>query len=212
MNRFRLLAFAAMLALPLAACDEGTGAVDIVEGSITGTVTIEGGAASGVSVALSDGATTTTDGSGSYTFLALVAGSYTVTISGIPSDATFASLAKGATIANAGQVATVNFDGTFIRTSSIVGAVVASRPSGAAAPALDDDSGPARVPGGIGAVEVNLSGDNGSGNTTTDTGGQWNFTGLRAGTYTVSINADANLYNFPTTSTTVTVARAQRKS
>ena len=63
----------------------------------------------------------------------------------------------------------------------------------------------ARVPGGIGAVEVNLSGDNGSGNTTTDTGGQWNFTGLRAGTYTVSINADANLYNFPTTSTTVTV-------
>ena len=58
MKRFKYMALAALVAF--AACDEGTDAVvDVpVTGDIAGVVTIEGAAVSGVTVALSSGATT----------------------------------------------------------------------------------------------------------------------------------------------------------
>ena len=126
MKRFKYLALAALVAF--GACDEGDdgGVAPSVTGTISGVVTVEGTAASGVTVTLSSGSTATTDGSGSYSFAGVPAGAYTVSISGGPSDATFSSTAKPATISSAGQVVTVNFDGQFIRTSGIFGAVRAA--------------------------------------------------------------------------------------
>lgn len=182
----RFLAVATVAAFALAACDEGT-STDTVEGTISGNVTIEGSGASGVTVSLSSGASTTTDASGNYVFSNVPSGSYVVQISGFPSDATFSTTAQTAVIASAGQVVSVNFSGSFVRTSGVVGGVSVA---------------------GVGPLEgvtVSLSGD-GSASTTTDAAGQYAFTGLRAGSYTVSISGfDASLYTFPSTSQSATV-------
>jgi protocatechuate 3,4-dioxygenase beta subunit len=189
MNRFKYLAMAALVAF--AACDEGEETVITppVTGSITGVVTIDGTGASGVTVSLSSGATATTDGAGSYSFSAVEAGAYTVTISGFASDATFSSTAQAATITTAGQVVNVNFSGAYVRTSAILGNVSA---------------------GGAGLANVNVS--IGAQSTTTDANGQYSFSGLRAGDYTVTISGfDASLYLFASTSQTVTVGAGDSK-
>jgi len=191
MKRFKYLTLAALVAF--AACDEGDDDVVAppVTGTISGVVTIEGTAASGVSVALSSGQTATTDASGSYSFTGVSAGAYTVSISGLPSDATFSSTSKAATISSAGQVVTVNFDGSFVRTSAILGSVAAG------GSALE-------------GVTVSIGGGN---TTTTDSNGQYAFTGLRAGEYTVSISGfDANQFTFPSTSQTTTLGVGESKS
>ena len=180
MKSLRFLTFALIGALAIAACDEGEDTTaTAVEGTIRGAVTIEGSGASGVTVTLSSGASTTTDGSGNYTFSNVPAGSYVVQISGTPADATFASTAGTAVIATAGQVVTVDFSGSFVRTSAIVGGVAVE---------------------GVGPLEnvsVTLSGD-ASASTSTDAAGQYSFTGLRAGSYTVTISGfDAVQYTFP---------------
>ncbi|MDE0357037.1 MAG: hypothetical protein OXN92_04755, partial [Gammaproteobacteria bacterium] len=95
MNRFTKYGLAVLLAVTFTACDEGT--PPPVEppppptpvGTISGTVTIEGTAASGITATLSSGATTTTGSGGSFAFAGVEAGTYTVTISGFPEDATF---------------------------------------------------------------------------------------------------------------------------
>ncbi len=182
----RFLAVATVAAFALSACDEGDGGTP-VEGTISGNVTIEGTGASGVTVSLSSGASTATDASGNYVFSNVAAGSYVVQISGFPADASFASTAQTAVIGTAGQVVSVNFSGSFVRTSSIVGNVAVA------------------AIGPLDGVTVTLSGD-GSASTTTDAAGQYAFTGLRAGTYTVAISGfDAALYQFPSTSQSATV-------
>jgi len=95
-------------------------------GTISGTVTIEGTAASGITATLSSGATTTTGSGGSFAFSGVEAGTYTVTISGFPEDATFAQVTQSATIATDGQNVQLNFAGEYIRSSSVVGNVVAA--------------------------------------------------------------------------------------
>ena len=111
MKSLRLLAFAVLGATLIAACDEGDSTTaTAVEGTVRGTVTIEGSGASGITVTLSSGASVTTDGSGNYTFNNVPAGTYVVEITGAPADATFASTAKAAVVATAGQVVTVDFD------------------------------------------------------------------------------------------------------
>jgi hypothetical protein len=189
MKRFKVLSLAALVAF--AACDEGTAPIVAppVTGTITGVVTIEGAARSGVSVTLSSGAAATTDASGAYSFAGVNAGTYTITISGFPTDATFSTTTKGATITTAGQVATVNFDGAFVRTSAILGSVSAGG-------------------SGLAGVRVALTGATTAGaNVNTDANGQYAFSGLRAGTYTVTISGfDAGQFTFSTVSSTVTVA------
>ena len=113
MKRFKYLTLAALVAV--AACDEGVDpVVTPVTGTVTGVVTIEAVAAVGVTVTLSNGSVTTTDGAGLFTFTGVPTGSYTVTISGFASDATFTATFKAAAIASSGEVATANFDG-FVR-------------------------------------------------------------------------------------------------
>ncbi|HSM60532.1 MAG TPA: carboxypeptidase regulatory-like domain-containing protein, partial [Longimicrobiales bacterium] len=175
MKRFKYLTLAALVAF--AACDEGEDAPP--QGTISGAVTIEGTGASGVTVSLSSGATTTTDGSGQYTFADVDAGSYTVTISGYPADATFTTTSQAAAITTADQVVTVNFSGTYVRTSAITGFVTA---------------------GGSPIQGVTVSIGSGTPTTQTDAGGQYSFSGLRAGTYTVTISGyDTNQYVFAQT-------------
>lgn len=183
MKRFKYLTLAALVAF--AACDEGEDAPP--QGTISGAVTIEGTGASGVTVSLSSGATTTTDGSGQYTFADVDAGSYTVTISGYPADATFTTTSQAAAITSAGQVVTVNFAGTYVRTSAILGTVAAGGP--------------------LEGVTVSIGGGQ---STQTDANGQYSFSGLRAGTYTVTISGyDTNQYVFAETSKSVTVATGE---
>ncbi len=191
MKRFKYLTLAALVAF--AACDEGDDVIvgPAVTGTISGVVTIEGTAASGVTVTLSSGASATTDASGSYSFTGVEAGAYTVSISGLPSDATFSSTSKAATISSAGQVVTVNFDGSFVRTSAILGSVSAGG-------------------SGLEGVTVSLGGGV---TTTTDANGQYSFSGLRSGSYTVSISGwDSSQYTFAETSKDVTVGAGESKA
>lgn len=184
MNRLKQMAGALMLLVPLAACDEGTPPPPT--GSIEGTVMIEGTGADGVTVTLNDGTTTTTAGGGAYRFTGVEGGAYTITISGYPSDASFDATQATATIASANQVVQVNFSGSYIRTSSILGVVTLE---GA----------------GLSGLSVALSGMS-EGTTTTASDGAFAFTGLRAGTYTVEVSGyDSEAYSFSNTTQSATV-------
>ena len=186
MKRFKYLTLAALVAV--AACDEGVDpVVTPVTGIVTGVVTIEAVAAVGVTVTLSNGSVTTTDGAGLFTFAGVPTGSYTVTISGFASDATFTATFKAATIASSGEVATANFDGSFVRTSAISGSVsVGGTPLQSVAVAI----------GGMSSAGM-----------ATDELGQFSFSGLRAGSYTVEMtNPNTASYNFGSMSASVTLA------
>ncbi len=187
MRKLKLFSLAALAAFAFAACDEGGTNVQ-VEGTISGTVSAEGQGLSGVTVSLSSGASTATDANGNYSFANVPAGTYVVTISGFPADAAFSSTSGSAVVATAGQNVTVDFSGSFVRTSSILGSVAV---------------------GGVGPLEgvtVTLSGDE-SATTTTDAAGQYLFGGLRAGSYTVTVSGfDASKYSFDPASKPATVA------
>ena len=87
MNRFKLLAMATLLAVPLVnACDDDM-VPPVSTGSLAGQVAIEGQGMDGVTVTLSGGVTATTAGGGAYRFDDLEAGAYTITISNYPEDA-----------------------------------------------------------------------------------------------------------------------------
>jgi len=195
MKNFRYLALLALLALPLAACDDAEEAPVVtppVEGTIRGTVTLEGQAAQGITVTLQGGAaarTATTNSNGGFEFTAVSAGGYQVEISNIPAGAAFSPTSRAAVISSAGQQVTVDFAGQFIRTSSIVGSVTAS---------------------GVGqaGVTVSLTGT-GAAQTTSNAQGAFSFTGLRAGTYTVAISGTATGTTFSTVSQNVTVGVGQ---
>ena len=186
MNRLKLLATATLMALAFTACDEG--APPPVEppppptpvGTISGSVTIDGTATAGITATLSSGATTTTGAGGNFAFSGVEAGTYTVTISGFPEDATFAQVTQSATIATEGQNVQLNFAGEYIRSSAVVGSVVA-----ADAMMSGGDGQPETLAG----VTVTLDGEHAMGETMeTDGHGGFAFTGLRAGTYTVTIS------------------------
>ena len=204
MNRFTKFTTAALVAvLAFTACDEGT--PPPVEppdpptpvGTISGTVTIEGTAASGVTATLSSGATTTTGSGGSFAFSGVEAGAYTVTISGFPEDATFAQVTQSATIATDGENVQLNFAGEYIRSSAVVGNVVA-----ADAMMSGGDGQPETLIG----VTVTLGGEHAMGETmTTDETGGFAFTGLRAGTYSVTISDFPEDVSFETVSIEVEV-------
>ena len=193
MNRLKkLLAAATLLVLPvIAACGE-----DIIPppptGSIMGQVSIEGQGIDGVSVNLSNGASTTTAGGGTYRFDAVPAGAYTVTISGFPADASFDATSSAATIPDTGGSVTVDFRGSFIRTASIMGTVTVENT-------------------GLGGVTVKLSGT-ADAQTATDNSGQFAFTGLRAGTYSVEISGfDMDEVGFGSTSSSATIGVGESK-
>ena len=187
MNRVRKFTLAALVAvLAVTACDEGTPAP--VEppppptpvGTISGSVTIEGTAASGITATLSSGASTTTGSGGNFAFSGVEAGNYQVEISGYPEDVTFANTRQTATIETDGQNVQLNFAGEYVRTSAVLGTVVV-----ADAMMSGGDGQPQTLAG----VTVTLDGEHAMGETMeTDMYGKFSFNGLRAGTYTVTIS------------------------
>ncbi len=167
MNRLKLLAAAALLAVPLInACGEPL--PPPIEGTISGQVVIEGEQQAGVTVKLNTGATATTTSTGSFSFANVEAGTYTVTISGFAEDGSFDKDNQSATITNDGQKVTVNFTGSWIRTSAIMGEVTVEGT-------------------GLEGVTVKLTGMS-EGEMVTSATGAYSFTGLRAGVHTVEIS------------------------
>ncbi len=155
--------------------------------SISGTVTTSGGSAlSGVTMVLTGASSgsATTDANGNYTFIGLANGTYTVTPS--LTGYTFSPTSATVTVSG-GNVGGVNFTGTVTTTGatySISGNVSLSNGS--------------PLPG----VAVTLSGAV-SGSVSTNGTGNYSFTGLPNGTYTVT--PSKNRYTFSPTSITVTV-------
>ncbi len=172
----------AFAALPLAlmACGEDV-APPPPTGSVAGQVSIEGQGADGVSVTLSSGAATATAGGGSYRFDGVEPGSYTVSISGFPAEASFDATSMPVTVGETGGTATADFSGSYIRTASVRGSVT-----------VEGD--------GLSGVTVRLSGMSDA-QATTDASGQYSFTGLRAGRYAVEISGfDSDEVGFSSTS------------
>ncbi|MCY3704388.1 MAG: carboxypeptidase regulatory-like domain-containing protein, partial [Gammaproteobacteria bacterium] len=116
---------------------------------------------------------------------------------GFPEDATFAQVTQSATIASDGQNVQLNFAGEYIRSSSVVGNVVA-----ADAMMSGGDGQPETLVG----VTVTLGGEHAMGETmeTAEDGG-FMFTGLRAGTYTVTISDFPEDVSFETVSLEIEV-------
>ena len=185
----RSLALATLaLAAFSTACNESL--LPPIFGSITGTVTADGTGLDGVTVSLSNGLSTMTVGGGAYSFANVDEGSYTVTISGFPSDAEFAEASGSANITADGQSVVVDFTGTYIRTATIVGSVT-----------VDE--------AGIAGVSVALSGVEAM-SAQTDADGNYDFSGLRAGDYTVEISGfDAEKYVFDPARQAVSVAAGE---
>ncbi|HEY6000167.1 MAG TPA: carboxypeptidase regulatory-like domain-containing protein, partial [bacterium] len=151
--------------------------------TVSGTVTSGGTGLAGVTMTLSGAGsgTTTTDASGNYQFAGLVNGSYTIT----PSRAgfIFAPASAAATVAGA-NVTGVDFAATAVYT---VSGTVSSGGTGLA------------------GVTMTLSGA-GSGTTTTDASGAYQFPDLPDGAYTVTPSFAG--YIFAPTSVAATVAGA----
>ncbi len=105
------------LACFMAGCDLETVIItdpDIL-GTIEGQVTVAGSAGlSGVKVRLSGVYvdSTVTDGGGSYSFQRVAGGAYTISVSGLPAEATFSALQQSVTVSTNGESVTVDFSGT----------------------------------------------------------------------------------------------------
>ena len=135
--------------------------------SISGTVqTSTGAAINGVTVTLSGtgSGSTTTDASGNYIFSNLVNGSYAVTPA--KTNYTFAPTDINVTLSGDNQN-NQNFTGTFVPPTYSISGTIQTSTSAA-----------------INGVTVTLSGT-GSGSTTTDASGNYTFSSLVEGTYTI---------------------------
>lgn len=195
--RWFLLVAIAVMPLAFAACDDdegdGTEPTEEITGTIRGTVTAEGQGLSGVTVNLSGptSSTTQTGSDGSYSFANVPAGTYSVDI-GAVSNAVFSTSSKVVVIQSQDQVATVNFQGQFLRNSRIEGIVSARGEA-------------------VSGVTVTLSGA-GSGSTLTDASGSFSFENLAAGDYTVEISDFPSSITFSTTSKSVTLGTGESQA
>ncbi|MDE2982957.1 MAG: spondin domain-containing protein [Gemmatimonadota bacterium] len=171
----------------LAACGEPVDPP--VPGSIVGTVSIEGTGVDGVTVTLEGTTSTTTAGGGAYRFDNVDEGMQTVTISGFPPESDFPEISVTFTL-GAGQTHVLDFNGSYVRTAAIVGSVTVD---GA----------------GIDGVSVALGGTE-SKSTQTDADGNYDFSALRAGDYTVTISDfDPAMYTFDEPSQAVSIAAGE---
>jgi hypothetical protein len=165
--------------------------IEVANSVIRGTVSVEGSGLPGVSVTLTgkESRSGVTDASGRYEFSGLTSGAYTVAIGGLPAGVSFPSSSQSVTL-GVNATRTVDFQGTYIRTSSIVGTVTV------------DGSG-------LAGVTVTISGTE-SRSTTTGPTGAYSLTGLRAGTYTATISGFPEGVSFPLTSRNATVGVGQQ--
>ena len=155
--------------------------------SISGTVTLDGTRLGGVTMTLSgaSSATTTSDGSGNYSFTGLSNGTYTVTPS--LTGYTFSPTGISVTISGANQTEK-NFTATAVIYYNISGTVTYNGT-------------------GLSGVTMTMTG-NGTGSTITDGSGNYSFTGLSNGTYTVTPSLSG--YIFTPTGMSVTISGANQ--
>ena len=133
-------------------------------------------------------ASATTDDNGQYAFTGLRAGTYSVEISGFNSDEVGFGATSFSASVGVGESKILSFDGTYLRTAGIMGQV-----------SVEGE--------GLAGVTVTLAGEGEEGTTTTDAGGLYAFSKLRAGDYSVAISGyDTDDYEFETTSMNVSVA------
>ena len=158
--------------------------------AVEGQVIIDGEGLAAVTVTLVGGPadenfTMMTDADGMYRFEDLRPGDYTVSISDFDTrDYEFAATSQDVSV-DLDETGTVSFTGVLLRTSGISGRV--------------------SVEGmGLADIEVTLSGADDR-TETTDAGGQYAFSGLAAGDYTVTIAVDNPAYVFGEMSKAVTV-------
>ncbi|MDX1644025.1 MAG: hypothetical protein R3244_06670 [Thermoanaerobaculia bacterium] len=170
MKRFKYLALAALVAF--GACDEGEDLVvdDPITGSVQVTVTAESAGVQGITVNLvgETSSSQTTPASGVVTFSDVPEGAYAVTISGIPSGYVFPETSKTATVTTEGQTVPVSFSGNVVRTASISGQVTANGEA-------------------VEGATIEINGPEGSETQQTGAAGTYQFTGLIAGSYTVTL-------------------------
>ena len=172
MSIFRSIIFLAIITI-FVGC--GGGGNSPSSFSVSGTVS--GAVSSGVTMTLSgtSSGTTTTDANGNYTFGGIANGSYTITPS--LSGYVFNSVSE-AVMVNGVNITSINFTATASTnpTYNISGTVTLS-------------SGEA-----LSGVIVTLSGP-GSGTATTDASGNFTFTGLINGSYTVTPSLSGHVFN-----------------
>lgn len=157
------------ISLLLASCGGGSSSNEnspAVTYSVSGQVTSGGSGLSGVTVTLSGAgsATATSDASGNYTFSGLANGNYSVTPS--KTGLTFSPTSSSQTV-NGANISAVNFTATAIAGFFSISGSVTSGGSG------------------LSGVTITLSGA-GSGTATTDASGNYTFSGLVNGSYTVT--------------------------
>lgn len=177
----RLLATVALLAV--SACDTTTPARPDapVQGSISGSVRIEGAGLAGIQVALTGpvAGSATTDAAGRFRFDGLDQGSYVVSVTGLPDDADFPAATAAVDISRAQSSGVADFAGTWVRDAAIS---VTVRIDGVA----------------FESATVSLQGPE-SASGTTDAAGAVSFDGLRRGVWQVALGGyDPLLYDFPT--------------
>ncbi len=150
--------------------------------SISGQISSSGAGLSGVTMTLkgANSTTTTTDGSGNYTFSGLAKGSYTITPN--KTGFTFSPTNSAQTIESA-DITAINFTATSVSTFSIFGTL---------------SSGGT----GLSGVTMMLTGA-GSATTATDVNGTYIFTGLANGNYSIMPNKTGFTFSPPNTSLTI---------
>ena len=116
-GRFPALAAIVLLGALTTACGEDPPVP--VEGSVSGTVTLEGAPLADIHVDLEGAGVdqhVDTDASGAYTIARVIEGTYTVSIEGMPSDTEFEA-SQTVTISPSSPNATADFAGDYIRTA-----------------------------------------------------------------------------------------------
>jgi Prealbumin-like fold domain len=194
MKILRSLALVALV-LPLAACgDDPPPPIipPVVVGIINGQVTIEGEALQGVTVTLGgpSSQTATSAADGKYSFQNVLAGTYAISLSNLPNDATFTNPSQQVTITTNGQVVTADFQGNFIRTAAITGLVI-----------IDEKP--------ISGISVAIGGTETQSPQSTNNLGAFSFTGLRSGAYSITITSPNGDVNFGSLTQNVTLAVGQ---
>jgi len=194
MRKLHKLLMAALVIAPLTACDEGNDTITPAPpapaiGTVSGTVAVEGSGVAGITVQLAgaSAASTTTGSNGSYSFANVVEGNYSVTISGISGDYAFATTSQTVTVNTNGQTVSADFNGSWVRTASVL--VNVERADGQ----------------GV-ATTVTLAGEGATQSLGTNAQGTVTFSGLKKGAYTVTIPA---IEGFATTSSSVTLNTGQ---
>lgn len=191
-GRFPALAAIVLLGALTAACGEDPPVP--VEGSVSGTVTLEGAPLADIHVDLEGAGVdqhVDTDASGAYTIPRVIEGTYTVSIEGMPSDTEFEA-SQTVTISPSSPNATADFAGDYIRTARVSGTVL-----------VED------MP--LGGIMVAMTGTE-SQTATTGADGSFSFGNMRMGDYTVEMSGwDPDRYVFEGTSQSFSVAVGEQK-